>query len=306
MKTDIYFPLFQQIMRGGLNPHKPENEVGQNYTLRLQEQIVASYTSVGVFGLTFLKPLNEKCTYYQRMMVPETLGYCEDMLEYLSDHTDERERSYLRHDILDGHLATCLKYIGDVIKEKKYRLEELTQPAVEADWDRLSNIYIFHLFKVCVAKAYLEVQAQLADVVVWKYTETVLYSSFVEELPPVRCFLKKLTEEQINCRIKNKVLVKESEAFKGNESLTKESPSEENAKKQNTTVNGIVEKGFAETCYTVKEIGKKLNRTETTILRNIKSEKIPASFDGSMYWIQVGGRHCRHVSLQLRLQNGIK
>jgi excisionase family DNA binding protein len=285
MKTDIYFPLFQQIMRGGLNPHRPENEVGQNYTLRLQEQIVANYKLVGIFGLTYLKPQNEKCSYYQRMMVPETLGYCEDMLEYLSNHTDERERSYLRHDILDGHLATSLKYIGDVIKDKNYRLEELTHPAADGDWERLSNIYIFHLLKVCVAKAYMEVQAQLSDVVTWKYTEAVLYSSFVGEVPPVRCFLKKLTEEQIKSRTKNKVLVKESEALKGNESLTKESPSDGLIKKQDAIVVGIVEKGFAETCYTVKEVAKKLNRTETTILRNIKSEKIRASFDGSMYWI---------------------
>jgi len=279
MKTDIYFPLFQQIMRGGLNPHRPENEVDQNYTLRLQEQIVASYKSVGVFGLTYLKPLKEKCTYYQRMMVPETLGYCEDILAYLSDHTDERERSYLRHDILDGHLATCLKYIGDVIKEKNYRLEELTHPAAEADWERLSNIYVFHLLKVCVAKAYLEVQTQLSDVVTWKYTEAVLYSSFVREVPPVRCFLKKLTKEQIDCRTKTKLQVEDNKTF------TKENPSEAIVNNPDTVVNSIVPKGFAETCYTVKEVAKKLNRTETTILRNIKSEKIPASFDGSMYWI---------------------
>lgn len=90
-----------------------------------------------------------------------------------------------------------------------------------------------------------------------------------------------LTVEQIKSRRER---IEESDAFTSSEGLTGQridgfTLSEAVKKKQ------IAAKGLTETCYTVKEVAKKLNRTETTILRNIKSEKITASFDGSMYWI---------------------
>ena len=285
MDFDIYFPLFNEILHGSLNPERPENAVGKNYGIRLQEQIVGDLQPMGAYSLQYLKPINQKTSYYRRMLLSETNGYCLDALEYLPTQIDVRIRTYLRDQILDKHLTTCLMRLGEKINTENYRLDELRKPAIEANLERLSNIYIFHLLKVCLAKAYMEVQAQLYDVLTWKYTEGVLYSSFVGEIPGMKCFLKRLTSDQIKSRTKTKIQVQDNDVFTRSESLIEKKPNEEITEKQNGTVGSIFEKGFAETCYTVKEVAKKLNRTETTILRNIKSEKIKASFDGSMYWI---------------------
>jgi hypothetical protein len=63
----------------------------------------------------------------------ETQLYCEEILEYLDGETDTRIRTYLRDQILDKHLSTCLERIGEKIKLNNYRLVELENPAVDAD-----------------------------------------------------------------------------------------------------------------------------------------------------------------------------
>lgn len=191
MDFDIYFPLFNEILHGNLNPERKENAITKNYSVRLQEQIVGCLQPMGAYSLQYLKPTNNKCSYYLRMLLSETNGYCLDVLTYLHTETDYRIRTYLCDQILEKHLTTCFMRLGEKLNAENYRLDELRKPAVGANLDRLSNIYIFHLLKVCLAKAYLEVQEQLRDVVVWRHSEELLYNSFVMDLAPVPTFLKK-------------------------------------------------------------------------------------------------------------------
>ena len=191
MEFDYYFPLFNQLMYGQLNPELPENSESQNYTLRIEQQIIIQGKQVGRFSLRYLTPVNLKCVYYLNLLQSETNLYCEDALAYIPTETDTRIRSFLRDQILDKHLTTCLERIGEKIKTENYRFEELEHPVVDADRDRLSNIYIIHLLKACVAKAYLEIQEQLVDVVSWKRTEELLYLGVVKELQPIKHFLVK-------------------------------------------------------------------------------------------------------------------
>lgn len=191
MEFDYYFPLFNQFMYEQLNPELPENSESQNYTLRIEQQIIIQGKQVGRFSLRYLKPVNLKCVYYLNLLQSETNLYCEDALAYIPTETDTRIRSFLRDQILDKHLTTCLERIGEKIKTEDYRLGELEHPVAAADRDRLSNIYIFHLLKACVAKVYLEIQELLIDVVSWKRTEELLYLGVVKELQPVKLFLVK-------------------------------------------------------------------------------------------------------------------
>lgn len=191
MEFDYYFPLFSLLMHGQLNPELPTNAESQKYTLRIELQIRAQSKNEGKFSIYYFKPLNLKCVYYQKLLLSETKLYCEDILEYLQGETDTRIRTYLRDQILDKHLTTCLERIGEKIKLNNYRLIELENPAADADRDRLSNIYIYHLLKVCIVKAYLEIQEQLVDVIIWKRTEEMLYLGLVKELAPLKKFLQK-------------------------------------------------------------------------------------------------------------------
>gem|GEM_PF-1290909 len=189
MEFDIYFPLIEELLHGELNPERPENNDGHHFTIRLQEQSVSQTGQVGKYALRYPKPISPKCSWYLQLLKSETNGYCLDALNGLSTEKNEFVRNYLRKQMLDDHLTTCLMRVGEVIRSKNFRLEELENPAPDADRDRLSNIYIWHLLKVCLIKAYLEVQEILSDVVGWKQTEESLCLGALQELPPFKRFL---------------------------------------------------------------------------------------------------------------------
>lgn len=189
MSFDYYFPLFEDVLNGKLNPLLPDNADGNGYMLRLQEQVVAQASDKGIYRLRFQKPFNLKTRYYQQKILSETFLYIEELLEFLNAETNRQIRTYLRDQILDKHLSTCLIRLGEKLRAEKLFTLVTDKPDAGTTADDLSNAYVFQLLKVCVAKAYLEVQQVLADVIAHRQSEEWLYTSLVGEMPPVKCCL---------------------------------------------------------------------------------------------------------------------
>lgn len=259
MPLDYYFPLLTDVLYGDLRPDRPENADQTNYAARIEAQIRPGVHRSGVYNLTFLNPHNLKCTYYLRLLIGETYLYCEEMLAHIATENDPCIRSYLRDSIIDKHLRTSLMKIGDVIRANNYRLDEVISPATDADSERLSSVYIFHLLKVCVAKAYLEIQSALADVVDFPIKEELLYTSFVRDFPPVKRFVHKLNSSVTTTAIAEEMPKKSTGSTSSD---TKETPS-----------------------YSVKAAVALLNCSEKTILRKIASGEIKAEKEDGRYWI---------------------
>jgi excisionase family DNA binding protein len=189
MHIDYRFPLFDALMQGELNPLRGENHARQNYLQRLQEQVTASEPDRGVYRLTFIRWLHPKTEYYSRLLVGETYAYCNELKAYLKAEQDSSIRAYLRDMILDKHLTTCLQRLGEFIRLHQLTLSRLINPSPEDTPDDLANCYVFQLLKVCVCKAYLEVQTTLSREVVYPLNETMIYTGWLQELPPIRTFL---------------------------------------------------------------------------------------------------------------------
>lgn len=187
------FPLFDSLLVGSLNPFLPQN----GYRVFVDDlQVGVGLTSVpdnGKYGFRFYSPTNFKCSYYYHKLVPETFLYCNELLAYLADETDFDTRAYLRLTLLDKHLKTCLMRIGELIQTNCLQTNSFLKPTVDTDPEQLSNSYILHLLKLCVAKAYLEIQFALLDVVVNPLSESMLYTALVGEIPPANCLLKQLS-----------------------------------------------------------------------------------------------------------------
>jgi len=83
MNFDIYFPLFENILHGDLNPLLPANDDGYHYAARLEQMIVVSVKDSGVYGITFQSPFNLKTRYYHRKIRADTLLYIVDMRDLL-------------------------------------------------------------------------------------------------------------------------------------------------------------------------------------------------------------------------------
>jgi excisionase family DNA binding protein len=185
------FPLFTAFLRGNMSPLKPENAADSNYKLRLQEQLTASASDEGLHALRFLKPLHPKQEYYRRALLSETFAYCNELRTKLLAETNPDIRAYYREVILDRHLTTCLQQLGEETVARRLTYEKVVNPDVDVSQEESINAWCFQLMKVCLAKAYLEVQDVLADVVVYAMTEKELYSTYLQELKPIITFLQK-------------------------------------------------------------------------------------------------------------------
>lgn len=243
MDFDIYFPLFENIVQGNLNPMLPANDDGSRYTARLEQIIIIPTKDTGSYGIKFQQPFNLKTRYYQQKILADTLLYIADMQEMLQTETNPKIRAFLRNQLLDKHLTTCLMRLGEKIQKEALHIEFLNESTNTLSNNELSNIYAFQFLKVCIAKAYLEIQDTLADVVMVKQSETTLYTSLAGEQFPAKVF------------------------------LSRRKPLE--SKNENTpkaTADTAVSK---ETHYTTKEVLTVLNYSESTLLRRKKKPNFP-------------------------------
>jgi len=188
--TNYTFPLFESLLHGILNPLLAENADGIQYIRKSEEQISLSVKKSGVYRSAFPHSFNLKTKYYARLIIRETEAYITDMCEMIRNETISSIRSYYRDQILDKHLTNCLSRLGRHLRNHHLLIKDLINPDACNDNEKKSNVYVLHLLKVCVAKAYLEIQLELRDVVNIKLTENQLYASVVNEDHPVQCFLR--------------------------------------------------------------------------------------------------------------------
>ncbi len=267
MSLDYRFPLFDSLLNGSLDPMLPGNCLSSDYELKLQEQIIAKANDTGIYRINFISSLNLKCQFYKRLLLSETFLYCEDILSCLQEAKNNKIRSYLKDMILDKHLLSNLKKLGERIQQDKLNLAFITHPTNDADIELLTNIYVFQLLKICLTKAYLEVQHSLSDVVIYQQTESMLYSAYFGELPPVKTFL---TRHKLPDIKKEPVQLKKELSEKGDIPSTTEPQ----------------DKALATTppeFYTVVEVSRILKMDRRTVCRRINKGEIKA--------IKVGGKH---------------
>ena len=265
MNLDYRFPLFDTILQGRLNPLLSENNADAGFRLRLQEQIVESAKDEGCYTLSYVKWAHPKTEYYRRLLLGETFAYCNELTTHLRAESNKQIRAYYREMILDRHLVTCLQRLGEVISKSGLKLSSLSQTAPEDTTDSLANCYVLHLLKVCLAKAYLEVQQVLADVVQIPQTEMMLYSAYLHELPPVRTFL-----------------VKKPEGIRKQENERHSEKPEVEKSIDSATGSG----GMSETAYLlVKEAAVALKASEKTIIRRLQTGEIKGVKDKGRWLI---------------------
>ena len=278
MKLDYRFPLFDDILLGGLNPLLPENHASTDFKQRMEEQILEPAKDAGSYRISFLKATHPKEEFYRRKLLSETLLYCNELTNELEAEKQPEIRAYYRDKILDRHLTTCLKRLGEFITSGELTLKKLKEPNEDVTPDTLANIFILHFLKVCVAKAYLEVQKALSDTVGVQLSETMLYADYLNEIAPVRTFLTYVPEP----------FRPENQCVETNKTATSVSDHHEKAPAP------VV---FSENDFMlVGEVAKILKKDERTIRRRLKAGTIKGIKDGSTWLVD---RKAFNESLQI-------
>jgi predicted DNA-binding transcriptional regulator AlpA len=188
--TNFSFPLFENLLRGNLNPLHAENADGIHFKKRIQDQIEVSVKKTGNYRLIFPHSFNLKTRYYAGLIIRETEAYITDMCEMIRNETNSSIRSYYRDQILDKHLTNCLLRLGRHLQDNKLFISYLIETDACNDIERKSNVFVLHLLKVCLAKSFLEIQLALKDVISIQLTEKQLYTTLAGDNLPAYSFLK--------------------------------------------------------------------------------------------------------------------
>lgn len=190
MNPDYRFPLFESLMHGSLDPLMPAMGADTDFRERLENRIRVPVTDEGRYAITFLTPHHLKQQFYYRLLIPETLAYCNELISMMGAETSPEIRAYYRDLILDKHLSACLRRLAEKCEAAGLTRLLLSAGPGNQSIETVYNSYVLHLLKVCIAKAYLEIQECLSDVVRFKMTEAALYSTCLNEMPPVKTWLK--------------------------------------------------------------------------------------------------------------------
>lgn len=264
--SEFRFPLFDKIMTGSMNPFNSSNSF--RAFLFSEERFITPdrVSDKGVYTLIFPKPPNRKCSFYYERFVNETVDYCNELCYEIRKQSDPDIIAYLRLKILQEHLKTCLIKTGEVLQEHQLLIADFMTPPQGVDFEKLSNSYIFHLLKVCIAKAYLEVQRVLGLLPGDFMDEAALYSGYAGEMLPVKCFLKRNIT-----KLKNK-------NFDAINSDNKHGLTTEKVTK--TEMNKTVEKS-----YKIKDLEKILHANSRTIRHWMKNGKIKGEKTGKIWYV---------------------
>lgn len=271
MDSQLRFPLFEELLQGSLNPLLLAMAADTDYNDRIECQISNSVCDEGRYAITFRELHHVKQRYYKKLILSETYAYCNELILLLGAETSPNIRAYYRDAILDNHLTTCLKRLGE--KMEAYDLNHPLDKLIEqnADIDKICNSYVFQLLKVCLVKAYLEVQDCLIEVVHTKMSEKELYSTLLNELPPIITYLKVRPERQALTPPKEYPI---ANAAPANETAHNEPIV------SNTSYTSIANESY----LSVKDIEAKTSWSERTIRRYITSGKLNGSKPGGS-WI---------------------
>lgn len=246
---DIYFPLFEELLDGRLAPYREENADGLSYARKLQKMRFTPVRYEEAYRLDYPKPMNAKCTYYRQLLTMETSGYCADVKAGLAKEQSKHVLHYRRKQLLDDHLTTCLMRLGHLMREKGY-FEEAA-----GDSEFQSNAYVYHLLKICLVKAYLEIQEALQQVVERKLNEKLLRTSIVQEPFPFDHYLTR--QDRLMAQ--------------GNESLVPGA--------MDATAVGVQSAPY----YTMKQVCELLQVSDSTVTRRVEQGVIVARKEGKRY-----------------------
>jgi hypothetical protein len=79
MLPDFQFPLYSEILYHLLNPNLASNAEGKKFTILLQDMESSPLAEKGTYLINYLRPISTKSAYYERLLLRETVIYCESL-----------------------------------------------------------------------------------------------------------------------------------------------------------------------------------------------------------------------------------
>lgn len=158
--------LFDEVLNKSLRPWLEENKPDGKYVTRTSELTTVNSEAGFLFQTKFYRPFNNKTTYYNKLLLNETISYIDHTLNLITEAETINEKKYWVNDTLNKKLRTILEKIGRVIKERHLDLQYIDpkKNTFDTDHDHKTDTYIIQLLKLCCIQIFMEIQSRFSDI----------------------------------------------------------------------------------------------------------------------------------------------
>lgn len=152
--------LIDKIIYGDLMPWLDENKPDAKFTALIGEVKTISPVYSPKLEIDFYRPFNQKTKYYNKLILNETVAYCNKINKLIQEDDNSKLQKYWQNDTLNKKLPSRLKDLGKLIKDKQFDLDYIDprRSSFDLDADHKTEAYIIQLLKQALIHIYLEIQ----------------------------------------------------------------------------------------------------------------------------------------------------
>lgn len=195
-----------EILYKGLRPWLDTNKPDEKFTPVISKIKTVYPGFQMLYEIDFIRPFNSKTEYYQKLILNESVAYCNNVVELINEDDNTKLKKYWLNDTLNNKLQTRLKDIGSIIKEKQYDISYINprKNSFVQDADHKTATYVMQLLKTAFIRIYLEIQEVFKELFSHQLLiEDDFYTRFLNEPVPDNSFLKEVPQTII---IDNKLI----------------------------------------------------------------------------------------------------
>jgi hypothetical protein len=155
-------PLFHKILFMELAPWSEMNKPIEKFADKISGLKTIELDFSPRYKIDFpYRPFNVKTNFYSKLILNESITYCNEVFHLLKNESDLRVKKYWRNDILEKKLPGWLIESGKILKEKQYSIDYINPQkySFDIDPDHKTETYIMQLLKVALIWTYLEIQS---------------------------------------------------------------------------------------------------------------------------------------------------
>jgi len=152
--------LFDNILYGNLAPWLDKNKPDERFVAKLNEIKKVKPLFPHQYEIEFYRPFNAKTQYYHKLILDESIAYCNKIYQLVKEDDNLKLLKYWRNDTLEKKLPSKLKDLGKLIKDRQYAHHyfDPKKMSFDIDADHKTEAFIMQLLKVVFIRVYLEIQ----------------------------------------------------------------------------------------------------------------------------------------------------
>lgn len=183
-----------KILDYELRPWLPQNRLDDVFASKFRSLKEYKSQQPLQFEIDFYRPFDHKTKYYSRLILNTVKSDFDNLYLTIDEDRNENLIRYYLNDTLNKRLKTRLKDLGELLKEKDYKLTYVNPKNTSHQLDLVhkANSYIMQLLKLTYMQLYLEIQEAFKDWIDDEFIVEDFYTQLLNEPIPEKLPIRKL------------------------------------------------------------------------------------------------------------------